>query len=213
MRHLLVTNDFPPKVGGIQNYLWDLWQPPRPGVLRRADRDLRRRRRRVRRRAGRAWRAHRARARLDPLLPDARRTARRRRLRARPRIDLVLLDPVLPLGLLGPRLGVPYGVVLHGAEVTVPGRLPGTRAAPGACPAGRVARRLGRALPGGRGAPRRPRPHGPRRRDPARRRHRAPSRPLDAAERRAARARLGLPAPGRSSSASAGWCLAREWTC
>ena len=24
-RHLLVTNDFPPKVGGIQNYLWDLW--------------------------------------------------------------------------------------------------------------------------------------------------------------------------------------------
>ena len=23
--HLLVTNDFPPKVGGIQNYLWDLW--------------------------------------------------------------------------------------------------------------------------------------------------------------------------------------------
>ena len=25
MRHLLVTNDFPPKVGGIQNYLWDLW--------------------------------------------------------------------------------------------------------------------------------------------------------------------------------------------
>ena len=25
-RHLLVTNDFPPKVGGIQNYLWDLWQ-------------------------------------------------------------------------------------------------------------------------------------------------------------------------------------------
>ena len=25
-RHLLVTNDFPPKVGGIQNYLWDLWR-------------------------------------------------------------------------------------------------------------------------------------------------------------------------------------------
>ena len=24
-RHLLVTNDFPPKVGGIQNYLWELW--------------------------------------------------------------------------------------------------------------------------------------------------------------------------------------------
>ena len=29
-RHLLVTNDFPPKIGGIQNYLWELWRrlPP-----------------------------------------------------------------------------------------------------------------------------------------------------------------------------------------
>ncbi len=35
-----------------------------------------------------------------------------------------MLDPALPVGLLGPRLGMPYGLVLHGAEVTVPGRLP-----------------------------------------------------------------------------------------
>ena len=29
-RHLLVTNDFPPKIGGIQSYLWELWRrlPP-----------------------------------------------------------------------------------------------------------------------------------------------------------------------------------------
>src|SRR5213078_4737269 len=26
VRHLLVTNDFPPKVGGIQSYLWELWR-------------------------------------------------------------------------------------------------------------------------------------------------------------------------------------------
>ena len=26
MTHLLVTNDFPPKVGGIQSYLWELWR-------------------------------------------------------------------------------------------------------------------------------------------------------------------------------------------
>ena len=26
MKHLLVTNDFPPKVGGIQAYLWNLWR-------------------------------------------------------------------------------------------------------------------------------------------------------------------------------------------
>jgi len=30
VKHLLVTNDFPPKVGGIQSYLWELWRrlPP-----------------------------------------------------------------------------------------------------------------------------------------------------------------------------------------
>src|SRR5437588_8017995 len=30
LTHLLVTNDFPPKVGGIQSYLWELWRrlPP-----------------------------------------------------------------------------------------------------------------------------------------------------------------------------------------
>jgi phosphatidylinositol alpha-1,6-mannosyltransferase len=38
--------------------------------------------------------------------------------------DLVVLDPALPLGLVGPSLELPYDVVLHGAEVTVPGRLP-----------------------------------------------------------------------------------------
>ena len=38
--------------------------------------------------------------------------------------DLVLLDPAWPLGLLGPQLSRPYGVILHGAEVTIPGRIP-----------------------------------------------------------------------------------------
>ena len=31
MTHLLVTNDFPPKVGGIQVYLWELWRRLDPG--------------------------------------------------------------------------------------------------------------------------------------------------------------------------------------
>ena len=26
VKHLLVTNDFPPKVGGIQSVLWELWR-------------------------------------------------------------------------------------------------------------------------------------------------------------------------------------------
>ncbi len=38
--------------------------------------------------------------------------------------ELIVLDPALPVGLLGPRLSLPYALVLHGAEVTVPGRLP-----------------------------------------------------------------------------------------
>ena len=42
--------------------------------------------------------------------------------------DIVVLDPAVPLGIVGPYLDVPYDVVLHGAEVTVPGRLPISRA-------------------------------------------------------------------------------------
>jgi phosphatidylinositol alpha-1,6-mannosyltransferase len=128
-RHLLVTNDFPPKVGGIQNYLWDLWSrlDPASFVVLTAT--------------------------SDDQAPsfDAAQAARGVRIERVPGsilffpspqthrdiddcvrshgIDLVLLDPALPLGLLGPRLGIPYGVILHGAEVTVPGRLPGARAA------------------------------------------------------------------------------------
>jgi len=38
--------------------------------------------------------------------------------------ELVLLDPAWPLGLLGPLLSVPYGVIVHGAEATIPSRIP-----------------------------------------------------------------------------------------
>ena len=42
--------------------------------------------------------------------------------------DVIFLDPWLPLGALGPRLrAAPYLVIVHGSEVTVPGRLPGSR--------------------------------------------------------------------------------------
>ncbi len=106
--------------------------------------------------------------------------------------DLVMLDPALPVGLLGPRLAKPYGLVLHGAEVTVPGRLPVSRSvlrsvlrgarvivAAGGYPA-EQARRAGGAdlpivvVPPGVDAER--------------------FRPLDADERASARARFGLSA-------------------
>ena len=122
MRHLLVTNDFPPKVGGIQSYLWELWRrlpPDEATVLTTAypgaaafDRDASMRIDRVDERV---------------LLPRA---AVRDRVQALARevdASLVLFDPALPVGYLGPSLGHPYGLVLHGAEVTVPGRVPGPR--------------------------------------------------------------------------------------
>ena len=75
---------------------------------------------------------------------------------------MIFLDPALPLGALGPRLrAAPYVAVLHGAEVTVPGRLPGSRAllrrvldgaagvlAAGTYPAEEAARAAGRPLAG-----------------------------------------------------------------
>ncbi len=120
-RHLLVTNDFPPKVGGIQSYLYELWRRLEPGratVLTAssdpgaaafdAAQDLV-----VERVATRT---------LYLPTAGARRAIEGAIERHRP--DLVLLDPAWPLGLLGPSLSVPYGVVLHGAEVTIPSRLP-----------------------------------------------------------------------------------------
>ena len=123
MSSLLVTNDFPPKIGGIQSYLHELWRrlpPAETTVLTtpyagdaRFD-------------AAAAFRVERT---PEPVLLPTRSLALRIDALAREvRADLIFLDPALPLGLVGPRLtAAPWVVVLHGAEVTVPGRLPGTR--------------------------------------------------------------------------------------
>ena len=121
--HLLVTNDFPPKVGGIQSYLWELWRRL-PGddvtVLTTPHPDAA------------AWDARqpfRVERTAERVLLPTRALARRiDRLAAEVDARLVLLDPALPVGLVGPRLVRPYGVVLHGAEVAIPGRVPGARA-------------------------------------------------------------------------------------
>jgi phosphatidylinositol alpha-1,6-mannosyltransferase len=124
MAHLLVTNDFPPKVGGIQSYLWELWRrlpAERVTVLTtpyRGDAGFD---------AAAPMRIVRTRQRW--LLPTPVLARQVRDLAAEVGATLVVLDPAVPLGLLGPRLGIPYAVVLHGAEVTIPGRLPGTRQA------------------------------------------------------------------------------------
>lgn len=122
VRHLLVTNDYPPKIGGIQNYLWELWRRlPADDVVvhttpyEGADEFD-------------AAQAHAIIRSAEPwLLPQPVLVARVNRLIAEHDAQLVVLDPAVPVGLIGPHLDVPYGVVLHGAEVTIPGRIPGSR--------------------------------------------------------------------------------------
>ena len=43
------------------------------------------------------------------------------------KIDFIMYDPAVPIGIIGPKIPVPYGVILHGAEVTIPGRIPVAR--------------------------------------------------------------------------------------
>ena len=120
-RHLLVTNDYPPTTGGIQVYLHELWtrlEAGRATVLTAtshpdaADFD-----------AGSPIVVERVPG-STLYLPTPRALSMIEAAIERHQPDLVLLDPAWPLGLLGPRLSRPYGVVLHGAEVAIPGRLP-----------------------------------------------------------------------------------------
>ncbi len=120
-RHLLVTNDYLPKTGGIQVYLHELWRRLEPGraAVLTATSDAT---------------AASFDATADVVIervpastlylptPKALRAIEDAIARHQP--DLVLLDPAWPLGLLGPRLSRPYGVILHGAEVAIPGRIP-----------------------------------------------------------------------------------------
>jgi phosphatidyl-myo-inositol dimannoside synthase len=122
MRHLLLTNDFPPKVGGIQSYLWELWRrlPPDDVTVFTATYP------------GAQWwdqdqKFRVIRAREPVLLPQPFLARRARKVARRSGARAVVIDPAVPLGLIGPSLGLPYAVVLHGAEVTVPGRLPVSR--------------------------------------------------------------------------------------
>jgi len=132
---LLVTNDFPPKVGGIQSYLYELWRRLPPGettVLTTAydgasawD-------------AEQAFRVERTDARL--LVPTAALARRIDGLAREVGAGIVFLDPMLPLGHVVHRVrAAPSVVVTHGAEVTVYGRLP---------VAGRLGRRVLRRAAG-----------------------------------------------------------------
>jgi phosphatidylinositol alpha-1,6-mannosyltransferase len=122
---LLVTNDFPPKPGGIQMYLKNLLDAYDGETLVVAPSDER-----VNAaetgvvRGGRPY-----------MLPDrsTRRLVRDAGRDFRP--DAVLFGAPHPLPWMGPwlreELGVPFGILSHGAEITIPGAIPGARQALG----------------------------------------------------------------------------------
>ena len=119
MKHLLVTNDFPPKVGGIQNLLWEWWRrlPPDSFAVLTSPHE-----------GAESFDAAQVfeirRVREPWLLPHPLMVRRINQMAREIGAEFVVLDPAVPLGIVGPRLELPYMVVLHGAEVTVPGRLP-----------------------------------------------------------------------------------------
>jgi phosphatidylinositol alpha-1,6-mannosyltransferase len=125
MRLLVITNDFPPKPGGIQMYLKNLLDAydgetlviapsdervdgPESGVVR----------------GGRSY-----------MLPDG---ATRRFVRDAAKDfepEAILFGAPHPLPWMGPwlreELGAPFGILSHGAEITIPGSVPGARQALG----------------------------------------------------------------------------------
>lgn len=120
MRVLLVTNDYPPKPGGIQQYLGNLVAelPAEVRVLAPLDEN----------------------AELDPAVRRADSTYLWPTRRVASWVgdevqafgpDFVLFGAPHPLPQLGPRLrrelGVPFAVLSHGAEVTLPAAVPGIR--------------------------------------------------------------------------------------
>lgn len=124
MALLLVTNDFPPKLGGIQSYLWELVRRvPNVTVLTARSAPT------VECRAfdeAQPFRVVRHDARV--LLPSRTLVATVDGLAREIAADAVIVDPVLPLGLVAPALtAAPVWAVVHGAELTTPGRLPGAR--------------------------------------------------------------------------------------
>ncbi len=118
IKHLLVTNDFPPKVGGIQSYLFEIYRrlDPESYVVATTttegaaafDKEF----------PGKVIRLR------SRLLPVAGTRADLRAVAKDSGADLVVYDPVWPIGALREGLGLPYGLIAHGAEVVLPAKLP-----------------------------------------------------------------------------------------
>lgn len=123
-RTLFVTNDFPPRIGGAQSYYWGVIQtldPSEVAILAPAHVDAA---------AFDATHPYTVvRASTSVLWPTNAMLHTVEQMAERERAELIQLGHPLPAGLLGPRLrqrhGIPYVVFLGGAEVTLPGVVPG----------------------------------------------------------------------------------------
>jgi phosphatidylinositol alpha-1,6-mannosyltransferase len=122
VRLLLITNDYPPKPGGIQQYLGNVIAayPDEWHVIAPADPAARPDDRVSRSSSAFMWPT-----------PAVGAWVERRAAAFGP--DVILFGAPHPLPLLGPglrsRLGIPYGVLSHGAEITLPAAAPGMRQA------------------------------------------------------------------------------------
>ena len=124
MRLLIITNDYPPKPGGIQTYLGNLVDAyphdvrvlaPADGPAvgtRRGEQVVRRGKRRF------MWPTKKV---VDWLILEAREFE----------AEAILFGAPHPLSRATPRLreelGIPVGILCHGAEVTIPAAIPGIR--------------------------------------------------------------------------------------
>lgn len=123
MRLLEITNDFPPTLGGIENYVYSLtrrWDPDRLTVLTRwtprceefdstLEFDV-------------------IREPVGTLLPTKQVLRKSATIIEERSIDVIHFATPLPLGLMGPKLlrshGIPYAVTVNGAEFVLPASLP-----------------------------------------------------------------------------------------
>ena len=98
-RHLLVTNDFPPKIGGIQSLLWEWWRrlPSDSFAVLTSPYE-----------GAKEWDStqpfHIERTREPVLLPHPFMVKRINEMAKLMNADFVVLDPAVPLGIIGPSL-------------------------------------------------------------------------------------------------------------
>lgn len=118
---ILVSNDFPPKVGGIQNYLYELWSrlPLETKVITtkyKGAKDFDAKQNfDVERFAKILWPTPKLVKKVNDTVLEM-------------DTDIVFIDPLLPTGLITPKIKSEKKVlIVHGAEVTVPSRIYPTR--------------------------------------------------------------------------------------